>query len=493
MDHLESLPQLPPGPSQGREVERSGHELAGFCYNYLRRNLSVAVVSIATVVAANAILGVSLLEAQEPSGQQTGGSESNRGQGRWKKFRKNSVVGTRKADALTEKQIEQIRQLEALGYVEGVSAAPVASGVTVNLRDRTWPGLNFYVSGHGPEATLIDMEGTVLHTWSFEFQDAFPGMSTDHPHWRRAYLYKNGDILALWEGRGLIRLDKDSRLRWKYDRKPHHDMFVTDQGNIYVLSRKAGLVPLIHESHPVMENSIDLLDASGRLLKRTSILECYQNSEYGPAMIQRLRELIEHRLETEKRLPGDIFHTNTITMLDGRLESSSPIFKQGNLLISLRNPSVLAIIDPEKEQVVWSTTGIWKHQHDPILLDNGRMLLFDNEGQKKSSRILEFDPFSLEIFWMFDGQPPGKFHSRCCGTVQRLPNGNTLTAETDNGRALEVAPDGTVVWEYISPYRAGKDNQLIAALFDMIRIPRDWKLDWLDNRHHARRGSASMR
>ncbi len=109
------------------------------------------------------------------------------------------------------------------------------------------------------------------------------------------------------------------------------------------------------------------------------------------------------------------------------------------------------------------------------------MLIFDNMGNGGFSRILEIDPFTQNAFWKFEGAPPRKFYSANCGAVQRLPNGNTLITESNNGRAFEVTRDGTVVWEYVSPFRAGEDNDLIATLYDVVRISPDRVLDWLED------------
>lgn len=38
------------------------------------------------------------------------------------------------------------------------------------------------------------------------------------------------------------------------------------------------------------------------------------------------------------------------------------------------------------------------------------------------------------------------------GSVQRLPNGNTLVDEAIWGRFFQVTPAGEVVWEYNSPF-----------------------------------------
>jgi hypothetical protein len=72
--------------------------------------------------------------------------------------------------------------------------------------------------------------------------------------------------------------------------------------------------------------------------------------------------------------------------------------------------------------------------------------------------------------------------SATCGTRARLPNGNTLITESDNGRALEVNRGGEVVWEFYNPHRAGKDSELVATLFEMIRLERSF-FPWLEGAH----------
>src|SRR3546814_19873821 len=47
---------------------------------------------------------------------------------------------------------------------------------------------------------------------------------------------------------------------------------------------------------------------------------------------------------------------------------------------------------------------------------------------------------------------------------QRLPNGNTLITESDGGRAIEVSPEGDVVWEYVNPVRGGEAGAFIPVL-----------------------------
>jgi hypothetical protein len=43
-----------------------------------------------------------------------------------------------------------------------------------------------------------------------------------------------------------------------------------------------------------------------------------------------------------------------------------------------------------------------------------------------------------------------------------------------------VTPGGETVWEFVNPHRAGKHGNLIATLFDVVRLDPDFPLDWLE-------------
>jgi hypothetical protein len=116
---------------------------------------------------------------------------------------------------------------------------------------------------------------------------------------------------------------------------------------------------------------------------------------------------------------------------------------------------------------------MWSGQHQPTVLDNGHMLVFDNWAGERRSRVLEFDPATQDVAWVYPEPGRGLLWSETCGSNQRLPNGTTLITESDNGRAIEVTRDGTIVWEYVNPYRAGSDDELIATLLEVVRLPHE--------------------
>ena len=376
------------------------------------------------------------------------------------------------AEGLNPDQREAMAKLHAIGYMPGYEPAPEAKDVTTYVPGLAFDGFNLYASGHAPEAILMDMKGKVLHKWGYKFRDAFP----DHPQpagpwrmetWDRVHLYDNGDLLALFDMYGLIKLDKDSNLIWTVPGMFHHDLQVDRKGFIYALSGEVKIIPRIHEYDPVREDFVTVLDPDGNVVHAVSLLEAFERSSYA-SFLQKMPRF------------GDLFHTNTLKVLDGSHASRSSIFKKGNILISLRTLDVIAIVDMETEEVCWALSGQWLRQHEPMLLDNGNILLFDNLGHNGMSKVIEIDPFTQEIVWAYEGTAENGFYSEVSGRNQRLQNGNTLITEATSGRAFEVTRDGKIVWEFYNPARAGKNNELIATLFHCWRLGPDHSLAWLD-------------
>jgi hypothetical protein len=365
---------------------------------------------------------------------------------------------------------DEIERLQALGYVAGTDPAPAARGITVYDRERASPGLNLYTSGHAPEASLMTMDGRVLHRWRLSFEDAFPGRPSDAvgtESWRRAFLDASGNLLAIFEGQGLVKIDKDSRLIWALANGSHHDLDRNPDGEIHVLTRRAHVVPAFHPFKPILEDFVTVVGADGSERGSRSLLEAFENSPYSPL------------LDQARRGAGDIFHTNTLEVMDGHLAHLSPLFEAGNALVSLNSLNVIAIVDLEANRVVWSLVGLSRGQHSATILENGHLLFLGNLGNGGYSKVVEIDPLTQRIVWSFLGDHANDFVTRSCGSVQRLRNGNTLITISNRGRAIEVTPDHEIVWEFMSPHRAGDHDELVANLFEVQRIEPGFPLGWL--------------
>jgi hypothetical protein len=371
---------------------------------------------------------------------------------------------------------ETATALLANPYLQGYRPAPggVASVVPRHDRERAWPGLNLYVSGHAAEAYLVDMEGRPVHRWRHDLRRVWPELYRGDDaariraleYWRRAEVLPDGGLLAIFEGLGLVRLDRSSRLVWAYRGGTHHDLFVAPDGEIWTLDRRVREVAAVLPGRTVLEDLVTVLGPDGSVRRQLSVLEALGRSRYAG-------------LARELPAAPDVLHTNTLERLGGTLPSPPPPgYRSGSLLLSLLTLDAVAVLDPEREEVVALLRGRWRRQHQPTALANGRLLLFDNGGARGYSQVLEVDPASGAVAWAWPDPPAAEaLYSKTLGSCQRLPNGNTLVTESENGRALEVTPAGEVVWELRSPHRAGPDGELVATLFEVVRLPPD--LPWL--------------
>jgi hypothetical protein len=151
----------------------------------------------------------------------------------------------------------------------------------------------------------------------------------------------------------------------------------------------------------------------------------------------------------------DIMHTNHIEVFDGSKEKFSPLYKSGNLLVSMRHLNAVAILDGKTREILW----LWgpaniARQHHPRPLENGNMLIFDNG--LSDSRIVEITVPEGRVVWSYAAGE--EFFASWGGSNQRLPNGNTLITESNTGYAFEVTPEGDKVWEFANPL-VGDDGE----------------------------------
>lgn len=180
--------------------------------------------------------------------------------GRWRTLRSSRIDPT-----LSDEQRQEIMRLEAIGYLSGSTEASSRTGVTIYDVKRAQPGLNFYTSGHAPEAVLMDMEGRVLHRWRADVLSVWPDYPKPWLHsgagfWHRAHLDPNGDVIAIFEGLGIIKIDKDSNLLWASGVRAHHDLEILPNGDVLVLTREGRVIPRIDVQKPVLEDFVSVLD-----------------------------------------------------------------------------------------------------------------------------------------------------------------------------------------------------------------------------------------
>jgi hypothetical protein len=340
----------------------------------------------------------------------------------------------------------------------------------IDKADRTSDGFTLCMYDCYSRGLLVNMHGETVHQWHVPFSSVWS--APPHLHGRiddatvyfnDGHIYPNGDLLVLLEGEanlrnpsngyGLVMLDKDSGIKWKYARNCHHDLDVGENGSIYVLTNEfVEKVPhgLEYLPTPCMVDFVDVISPEGKVLKRISLLEAIHDTPYSTLLSKLERPSIAEGVAP----PGfvddsrmmDILHANSVKVLSRALAPKFPQFRAGQLLVSLRNLDAIAVIDPESGKAVWAARGPWHAQHDPAFVANGHLLLFDNSGSLLGSRVLEYDPATQAFPWVYpDGNRP-KFRSPIRGMCERLANGNTLIVNSVRGECFEVTPDQEIVW-----------------------------------------------
>jgi hypothetical protein len=354
-------------------------------------------------------------------------------------------------------------------------------GVVLHDPARAQEGLTLYTSGHAQKAFLMNMSGRVVHEWSLPFSrvwDATSSIASPHPddfiYMEKAHVFPNGDLLALYTaigdtpwGYGLVKMDKDSNIIWKYFGRTHHDFDLDSQGNIYVLTHEiseADLHGFDELNKPRIDDFVVKLSPDGQELRKLWLIDALTRTPFGRKLY-----FVPWNVHASN---GDYLHTNSIQVLK-RAVPGIPQSRRGQVLVSLREISTLALVDLESQKVVWAQSGSWVRQHDARFLPNGDLMLFDNEGNSSGpgvSRAVEFNLATETLVWSYGTKPNEPLDSVERSSLNRLANGNTIVVESMAGRVFEVTPKGDIVWEFVNPVRRGANQDRIPIIFWVERL-----------------------
>jgi hypothetical protein len=372
-----------------------------------------------------------------------------------------------------DRQLEMLRSLPYLDFSPEI-VDQMETGVLYYDPERAYPGYNFYCSRSSGEAFLLDMEGRVVHRWTYP-QKTGPG--SDH-----AVLLENGDLMVIQKHQSLMRLDWDSQLIWKKKMGAHHDLVPAPDGTFYVIHRKYE----IYRRMRVWFDAIIHLTADGEEIDRwytfdhladlkaaldtRSFLDTVLDNALGGGSLQGREAKLAKRAVAGDDYNFDYFHLNTINMLPNNiLEERDARFRRGNFLVCFRNVNQIAVLEKDTYRLMWSWgEGELEWPHHPTMLENGHILIFDNGVQREYSRVLELDPLTETIIWTYPAEFPVDFYSEARGSAQRLANGNTLICESDKGRVFEVTEEGEIVWVWLNPTVWRKARETV---YRMVRLP----------------------
>ncbi|GAX59206.1 hypothetical protein SCALIN_C01_0137 [Candidatus Scalindua japonica] len=279
---------------------------------------------------------------------------------------------------------------------------------------------------------------------------------------------------------------------------------------------------------PLLDDVVYEVDWEGNILWEWHAYEHYDQMGFDETAKEAIRTNKVFTLEGSPET--DWQHVNAVSYLGINVWYSlmgDERFHPDNIILDGRSSNITAIIarhdhpqgDWQSGDIVWKIGPDFSQGNDehklgqiigqhmahmiPINLPGGgNILLFDNGGNagfgslipglpphfpnkyRIYSRVIEFNPLSLEIVWEYELKQPSegerKFFSPFLSGAQRLPNTNTLITEGVTGRVFEITQEGKIVWEYIWPHEAPPGFPFPAIVYRAYRVPPWWLPENLD-------------
>jgi Arylsulfotransferase (ASST) len=330
---------------------------------------------------------------------------------------------------------------------------------------------------HCPElgclAWIMDRQGTVYHVWPINAEEPWGDterlsgdIRAQNFYPTSLHMYDNGDLLVSYHGRntypygvGLAMFDQHGALRWKNETFSHHKFEVDTEGTIYtpahniIESRTLDLADtnqkLKCDDGKIYDDVIKIVSRDGVVIEEISILRALFAS--GFAGLVRMTDV-----------PCDPIHLNDVRLLDAADAPEYPGLAPGDLLISLRNISTLAVLDPAAKRVKWLISGATIRQHSPRYIGNNRILVLDNSGGpagKGGTRLAEIDlaaPSAETVFPLPESQNLDFFTEIAGHYDLDSERSRALVALTMQGRLVEIdLASRQVLWEYKNTHEVG--------------------------------------
>lgn len=304
--------------------------------------------------------------------------------------------------------------------------------------------------------SLIDRKGNTLFN--------FPGNLV-------AFINSKEEI-ASHSNNNLIVFDKNFDVMWRVNQGIHHELTVTHNDNILLLSDEYKSINNIRVKFDV----VFCFDSTGKelykwstydqrsyllsyLMKDTNIFRYKVRNTSDPDSILFYMAPSLQLIATESFSFRELFHMNAIQEIpENESEKKDSVFQKGNLLLSFCNysdslSSFIAIVDPVHNKILWHyVLKDSKQMHTPAMLPNGHILIYVNPRKNKKSDhslIEEIDPITKDIVWSYTEKFPKVQIRTAFGSCQRLSNGNTFISN-NNGYIYEVTPDKKIVWQCLT-------------------------------------------
>lgn len=281
---------------------------------------------------------------------------------------------------------------------------------------------------------MFDGNGTEVHRWPVHYELFDDQARPQNVMLHGMEVFEDGSLVAAFDsGFAIARFDACGEPMWVNNGAYHHSIARDGEGRLVTW----------------LDNAVAWLDEdTGEVLKTVDIETDMIPAAGGEAMsLFRMRTRMPELPTGKISYLDDPWHPNDAEPLRAEMADAFPMFEAGDVLISLRELNLVAVLDPDTARMKWMRQGPWFKQHDPDWEADGTISVFDNATGEGRSRILRVRPGEEGVEEVFAGSDAVPFYSWRRGKHQTLPDGGILLTEAEGGRVLEVTPGGEVAWE----------------------------------------------
>ncbi|SLM29965.1 putative Lipoprotein [Desulfamplus magnetovallimortis] len=325
---------------------------------------------------------------------------------------------------------------------------------------------DFKAGLHG--AILFGPDGEVKHIWHTTQE----GVEWSHQPDSNVYPHgfeidRDASIITAYDaGTSMTKYDPCGNVIWRIKGGYHHSISLDDQGTLWSWGKE-------NSDNPYGQHLVQIESDTGNVLRQFNLYQVY---EANPDVdILGIMQADTHEKSTWLfDLPGDMWHINDIEPLPEKLKEYYPQFNAGDLLVSLRSPNLIFVLDPDTYRIKWWRQGLTRRQHDPDFNDQGTISIFNNNMHRGFSSIVDLNPVTFESKKVVDGEKYG-FYTWIRGKHQRLPDGGYIITSTEQGRVFEVNHKGEVTFEFVNAYSSNNEQLPVSeARF----LPLDFFTEW---------------
>jgi hypothetical protein len=248
----------------------------------------------------------------------------------------------------------------------------------------------------------------------------------------------------------LVREDACGRILWMLDGEYHHGVESDGAGGVWAI-RTLAPPTVDHVGKDFQDDAVVHVSADGEILFERSISQALIKAD------------LRHIIYSHDLYERDPLHLNDVepAFADGRF------WKKGDLFLSIRNPSMLALYRPSTDAILWTKQGPWLMQHDVDIVSDHEIGVLDNnsaavpEGEKVlgTNRVLVYDFETGTVSSRYDaGFETADIRTKTNGLFSILADGGVMVEEQNFGRLLGLGPDGASRWTYVN--RAPKDKRV---------------------------------